>query len=115
MGRFTVRLPASLHGLLEQRAQEEGVSLNQYIIYALTRQVAPLYTVQPVPEQQVQEQRQRFAALLERLGPPDRATAAQFLAEREPAPPEDEQIAALVAQVRSLLTTSRQPVSLSER
>jgi len=41
MGRFTVRLPDSLHAALEEQAQLEGVSLNQFVVYALTQQVKP--------------------------------------------------------------------------
>lgn len=40
MSRFTLRLPNTLHRELKQNAHQEGVSLNQYIVYALTRQVA---------------------------------------------------------------------------
>ena len=40
MSRFTLRLPNSLHRELKENASQEGVSLNQYIVYALTRQVA---------------------------------------------------------------------------
>ncbi len=38
MGRLTVRLPTALHQQLEVLARNEGVSLNQYMVYALTRQ-----------------------------------------------------------------------------
>jgi hypothetical protein len=38
MGRLTVRLPDGLHQQLELLARNEGVSLNQYLVYALTRQ-----------------------------------------------------------------------------
>jgi hypothetical protein len=40
MGRLTVRLPNVLHTQLEKIARYEGVSLNQYIVYALTRQAS---------------------------------------------------------------------------
>ena len=36
-GKFVVRLPRSLHRDLTQRAQEEGVSLNQYVNVALSQ------------------------------------------------------------------------------
>jgi len=39
MSRLTVRLPESLHERLTQQAQREGVSLNHYIVYSLTRTV----------------------------------------------------------------------------
>lgn len=38
-GKFNVRLPKSLHGEVVTNAKNEGVSLNQYIVYALARQV----------------------------------------------------------------------------
>lgn len=38
MSRLTVRLPNMLHAQLDALARGEGVSLNQYIVYALTRQ-----------------------------------------------------------------------------
>ena len=37
MGRLTIRLPNALHNQLETLAKQEGVSMNQYITYALTR------------------------------------------------------------------------------
>ena len=40
MSRLTLRLPETLHQQLCHLAEDEGVSLNQYIVYALTRQVA---------------------------------------------------------------------------
>ena len=76
MGRFTVRLPNSLHTALEEHARLEGVSLNQFVVYALTQQVKPPYTVQVASAQEIREQRERYDALLERLGPPDHQAAA---------------------------------------
>ena len=37
MARLTVRLPDSLHHQLAEQARSEGVSLNQYIVFSLTR------------------------------------------------------------------------------
>ena len=34
-GKFTLRLPKTLHHSLTKRAQREGVSLNQYALYKL--------------------------------------------------------------------------------
>ncbi len=58
MARLTVRLPDSLHRVLEQRAEAEGVSKNQYIVYALS-QVTAVKTVAA--------QRTAYSDLLERL------------------------------------------------
>lgn len=89
MGRFTLRLPESLHQELESRAKREGVSLNQYIVYALTQQVASTYTIQVMPEASIQEQKARYEMLLQRLGSASREEVEAFLAQREPADPED--------------------------
>ena len=35
-GKFNVRVPASLHRKLHKLAVKEGVSLNQYVVYALS-------------------------------------------------------------------------------
>jgi len=40
MARVTLRLPESLHDELRRRAEAEGVSMNQYVVYALTRAAA---------------------------------------------------------------------------
>ncbi len=37
MARVTLRLPASLHEALAKRAKEEGVSMNQYLVYTLSK------------------------------------------------------------------------------
>lgn len=36
-GQFKLRLPKSLHKLLAQRSSEEGVSMNQYCVYLLSK------------------------------------------------------------------------------
>lgn len=66
MSRLTVRLPDSLHETLARRAEAEGVSMNQFLVYALT-QVAALDLVA--------DQRTRFEALRSRY-PEGQAEAA---------------------------------------
>ena len=68
MSRLTLRLPDSLHRELESRAESEKVSLNQYLVYALTRQVAMPYTITSLPEGAGEQQKIAFEALLQRLG-----------------------------------------------
>ena len=36
-GQFKLRLPKSLHRLLAQKSSEEGVSMNQYCVYLLSK------------------------------------------------------------------------------
>jgi hypothetical protein len=89
MKRLTLRLPDSLHRELEELASNEAVSLNQYIVYALTRQITLAYTVQAVPEKAVAEQRAAFAALLQNLGETSFEHIQKTLDEREVVSPEN--------------------------
>ena len=98
MGRFTLRLPRSLHRELEEMAGYEGVSLNQYIVYALTQQVTTeklkqrvLPDVRPVTLAEVVEQYVAFERLKTGLGEAGtEAEIQQYLSEREEVEPEAE-------------------------
>jgi hypothetical protein len=84
MGRLTVRLPDTLHQQIEGRARHESISLNQYIVYALTRQTTLAYTIEPVSEEGIREQRAQYVALLEQLGPSTYSEVERALDAREP-------------------------------
>jgi len=83
MSRLTLRLPQTLHQQLVHLAESEGVSLNQYIVYALTRQVALAYSIQAIPAAETSQQQQAFEALLQELGQASLAQVESVLAERE--------------------------------
>ena len=85
MSRLTLRLPETLHRQLETLAEHEEVSLNQYIVYALTRQVTVAYTVQTIPEKVIAQQKTAYAALLQNLGQASFDEINQVMAEREEA------------------------------
>ena len=80
MARLTLRLPDSLHDTLVACADKEGVSVNQFLVYALT-QVTAL--------DRLAEQRARFEEIRSRV-PPIQAEAAlqELLLAREPEPVE---------------------------
>jgi hypothetical protein len=92
MSRLTLRLPESLHRQLEVQAKREGTSLNQYIVYALTRQVASGYTVERLSDEAIRQQKAAFDALVERLAEMGHegvdSRVQQVLAEREEVDPE---------------------------
>jgi uncharacterized protein YpbB len=88
MSRLTLRLPETLHDQLTALARDEAVSLNQYIVYALTRQVTLAYTVQPIAEEKIKEQRAAYSALLQSLGPSTFDEVEKALARREKVKPE---------------------------
>ena len=83
MSRLTLRLPETLHQQLTNLADEEGISLNQYIVYALTRQVASAYTVQVISEASRQQQQQNFENLIAQLGKADENEIENVLYQRE--------------------------------
>ncbi len=104
MSRLTLRLPDTLHEQLQTLAEQEAVSLNHYIVYALTRQATLAYTVQPLPEKSIREQRAAYSALLQNLGQASAEQIAAVLDERETVEPEagltPETMAALTARLR---------------
>ena len=106
MSRLTLRLPDSLHRELESRAENEQVSLNQYLVYSLTRQVSMGYSVSPLPEGAVEQQKIAFEALLQRLGRASSEEIQQVLSDRELAVPEPGLDPALVARLRRQITAA---------
>jgi L-alanine-DL-glutamate epimerase-like enolase superfamily enzyme len=105
MSRLTLRLPETLHQQLANLADGEGVSLNQYIVYALTRQTTQTYTVSIVPEAEVKQQQQVFQLLKNKLGQTSADEIESILATRELVEPEPElsvdTIAHLQAKIRA--------------
>ncbi len=76
MSRLTLRLPESLHQTLARLAEEEGVSLNQMIVYLLIRMTAGA---------DLDEQRRVFEGLFHRYPAAEAETALQeILAARTP-------------------------------
>ncbi|MTJ18034.1 MULTISPECIES: toxin-antitoxin system HicB family antitoxin [unclassified Dolichospermum] len=90
MSRLTLRLPETLHQHLIKLAETEGVSLNQYIVYALTRQAVSTEFIQATPEKEIIEQKQSFNTLLQGLGKASESEIKSVLAEREVVQPEAE-------------------------
>ena len=90
MSRLTLRLPETLHQQLANLAEGEGVSLNQYIVYALTRQVTVAYSVSEVPKEEVRQQKLSFNSLVQELGKAPSTEITTALAERETVLPEKE-------------------------
>ncbi len=89
MARLSLRLPDTLHQRLVRRAQVEGVSLNQYLVFLLAQSSAPAYSVVPVARTAA-EQKAAFTRLRAELGSGSPDEVRRLLAEREPALPEPE-------------------------
>ncbi len=99
MSRLTVRLPGTLHQQLVSLAQKEGISLNQYIVYALTRQVSRSYTVTSLSENNIKQQKQSFSDLIEELGETDDQTIDHILEQREKVGPIEEDHQTIIDQL----------------
>jgi hypothetical protein len=109
MSRVTLQLPETLHHQLASQAQREGVSLQQYILYALTRQLAQTYTVHVVSEEGVTQQQAQFAALLDELGSATPAAKAVAFAAREPSVLEPELTPDAITRLQARLAKTSSP------
>ena len=103
MSRLTLRLPDTLHQELIHLAESEGVSLNQYIVYALTRQSSTNYIIQPIPTQETNQQQSDFNNLLQKLEKASPTDIEVTLAERETVQPEKELTPEIIAQFQQRL------------
>ena len=104
MSRLTLRLPETLHRQLETLAKREQTSLNQYIVYALTRQAAEAYIVHEFSEGAVAQQRAAFDTLLQNLGQASSDQIDKALAQREQTAPERGLSPKIIKRVRRRLT-----------
>lgn len=85
MSRVSLRMPESLYPQLATEADQEGVSLNRYLVYLLAQRPAWAYVAQPVASDGAEEQRAAYASLLARLGSASHDEIRAALAERAPA------------------------------
>ncbi|NOZ71951.1 MAG: toxin-antitoxin system HicB family antitoxin [Chloroflexi bacterium] len=113
MSRLTLRLPDSLHRQLKAAARKENVSLNQFIVYALTRQMSS-YEIEEVPADEVKRQEESFYWLLEQLNVGTDEDIRRALEAREPAESEEVMAWPQVQQLRERVHAKLANPSLSE-
>lgn len=46
-GQFKLRIPKSLHKILAEHSKQEGISMNQYCLYLLTKNDAEFFRLRP--------------------------------------------------------------------
>ena len=107
MSRLTVRLPETLHQQLINLAQKEGVSLNQYIVYALTRQTSISYTVTSLSENDIKQQKQSFSNLIQELGETDNESIEHILDQREKIAPIEEDHQTIIDQLSQKIAQTK--------
>jgi len=104
MSLLTLQLPKTLHRQLAHLAEIEGVSLNQFIVHALTSQTTSAHTIQFLPETEVELQQQSFQSLKKRLGQSSSTDEIKsILATRKQVEPEAELSLEVVAHLQEMI------------
>lgn len=67
MSTLSLRLPDSLHRRVRELAQQEGISINQFISTAVAEKLAVLMTVDYLEERAGRGNRERFLAVLNKV------------------------------------------------
>lgn len=107
MSRLTLRLPETLHQQLVNLALGEGISLNQYIVYALTKQVSAAYTVQATSKEDRELQQENFNKLRSQLKKADPKEIEKILSQREIVEPEPELTPQIIDRLKAKIKDQR--------
>ena len=67
MSALSLRLPKSLHEQLREVAQEEGVSVNQFVMLAVAEKVAAISTIEYLEKRAKRGSRERFLEILNKV------------------------------------------------
>ncbi len=67
MSTISLRLPDSLHKQIRRLAEQDGISVNQFITIAAAEKVAALMTVDYLEERAKRSSREKFEAALAQL------------------------------------------------
>ncbi len=66
MSALSLRLPKSLHEQLRELAQEEGISVNQFVMLAVAEKIAALSTMEYLEKRAQRGSRERLLEILNR-------------------------------------------------
>lgn len=64
MSTLSLRLPKSLHDQLRELAQEEGISINQFVLLAVAEKVAAISTIEYLEKRAKRGSRERLLEIL---------------------------------------------------
>lgn len=67
MSALSLRLPKSLHEQLREVAQEEGISVNQFVMLAVAEKVAAISTIEYLEKRAKRGNRERFLEILNKV------------------------------------------------
>lgn len=111
MSELTLQLPETLVHQLEVLAENEGVPLNHYVIYTLTRQASLAYTIQLPSPEAIAQQRANYDALLPRLGKGSETQVDEILAGREMVAPEPDLHPETIEKLKKLIANQQPAIS----
>ncbi|MCP4108549.1 MAG: toxin-antitoxin system HicB family antitoxin [Desulfobacteraceae bacterium] len=107
MAHIEINIPETLQYQLESLSQNEGISLNQYIVYALTRQVALTPLIHEVPEKDVICQHNDFTERIKRLGKASDDDLEKIMEDREPAVPEPALNSEVISRLKNRISEAK--------
>jgi hypothetical protein len=64
MSALSLRLPKSLHEQLKELAQEEGISVNQFVVLAVAEKIASISTMEYLEKRAKRGSRENLLAIL---------------------------------------------------
>ena len=67
MSALSLRLPKSLHEQLREVAQEEGVSVNQFVMLAVAEKVAAISAIEYLEKRAKRGSREKFLEILSKV------------------------------------------------
>ena len=67
MGTLSLRLPESVHGKLAELAEQEGISINQFVNSAVAEKLAALMTQEYLAQRSQRASRSKFDAVLAKI------------------------------------------------
>jgi len=67
MSALSLRLPKSLHEQLREVAQEEGISINQFIMLAVAEKVASISAIEYLEKRAKRGSREKFLEILSKV------------------------------------------------
>jgi uncharacterized protein (DUF1778 family) len=67
MSALSLRLPRSLHDQLRELAQEEGISVNQFVMLAVAEKVASISTIEYLEKRAKRGSREKLLAILDKV------------------------------------------------
>ena len=67
MSTLSVRLPESLHKKIKELAEQEGVSMNQFITLAVSEKMSALLTIDYLKKRAEKASKQKFKNIMEQV------------------------------------------------